>query len=182
VAGNGFGPQLQNVTNIGQIQVVDHSALQLVGTITNNGTISLLGSTNFADLWIDGAVTLMGTGQVQLSNSLYSRIVGQNTATAQLTNQSTIAGTGQIGVGPSNLFTLINQGTITASGGDLWLGPTEQIRIGATETDTMTVTNSGTLSAAAGGALRLVNSIVTNTGGLIEAQGGVVVLEREERV
>jgi hypothetical protein len=175
-SGNGFGPQLKDVTNNGQIQIVDHSALQLLGTITNNGTISLLAQNNFADLWIDGGVTLTGTGRVQLSNNLKSRILGQNTATSQLTNQSTIAGTGQIGVGPSSLFTLINQGTVLASGGDLWLGPTEQIRIGATETDTMTVTNTGTLSAGTGGALRLVNSIVTNTGGLIEAQGGVVVL------
>ena len=99
---------------------------------------------------------MTGSGKVTLSNNA-GNLIGSNGAPATLTNvNNTIAGAGTIGDG--NLI-LINQGVIDAN----------QSNALVINTGGNTVTNSGTLEAAASGGL-VIESKVSNSK-TIEAYG-----------
>jgi hypothetical protein len=120
------------------------------GTITNNGTINLMTSGNPSALNILGGVTLAGTGEVIMTAN--SSIQGTGT----LTNQNTIQGSGTIGT--ADTLTLINSGTINANSSAYPLS-----------ISVISLTNTGTLEATAGGTLEI--GAVANTGGTILASG-----------
>jgi hypothetical protein len=107
--GGGANPMLENLTNQGNYQILSAGSTTLDGTITNNGTLQLLSTGGGTYLFINGDVTLQGTGAVQLMDSASPNnfITG---AGGQLDNLEDIAGAGAIGEG----ITIINQGTIRA--------------------------------------------------------------------
>ena len=132
----------------------------LVGTITNNGSITVMNGS----LGIINSVTLAGSGSVLLSDASISGIGGST-----FTNQQTISGVGGIGVA------LDNEGTISAGGG-------------GTGTRTLTIgdifkTNGGTLTAAADYTLEISSGVLDNYGGFIfPAEGGTVLLDKNVQV
>ena len=159
-----FDGSANAVTVQGIVQVEKCAALDLVGTIIDNGTIEIVSGD--PDLVIDGTVTLNGSGTVNLDGT-GSDIIGASTGTNTLDNSITIKGAGEIGAGDEHL-TLNNQ-----SGGVVDADITD-----ATLTiDTgNTVTNTGTLEATNGGTLQ-IDDVVNNDGGTIKADGGTVDLD-----
>jgi hypothetical protein len=83
------------------------------GTITNNGTILLNGSTGATTLRLNRNTTLTGTGVLNLSNSLSDNVITDKSG-AILTNDTnhTIQGSGQLG---NARLGIINNGTIIAN-------------------------------------------------------------------
>lgn len=161
-AGNTLGGVL-TLTLDSQLALNNATNLTLLssGTFTNLGTITLNGAANFTDLILSGGdLTLGGTGQIALSNSVNNRIYG-SASTDRLINTltHTIAGSGQIGV---NVMGLINHGTISANQAlPLTIDPSAA-----------GVTNSGALRAVSGATLRLENGTFANTPtGTIGAHG-----------
>ena len=147
------------VTVQGIVQVEKGAALDLVGTINDNGTIEIVSGD--PDLVIDGTVTLNGSGTVNLDGA-GSDIVGASTGTNVLDNSITIKGAGAIGAGDAQL-TLNNQ-----SGGIV-----DADINGATLTiDTGNIlTNKGTLEATNGGTLQIDDSVANESTGVIVATG-----------
>jgi len=139
----------------------------VLGTITNNGTIQLIGGSNTnAFLGLSANTTLNGGGTVTLAyngSESGAAYIQQNASNLTLTNVNNIIdGTGVIGNGG---LTLVNQsgGTIDAntSGAALTLNGSGG------------VTNTGLLEASGGGVLA-INNTVNNAGGNITATGGTV--------
>ncbi len=93
----------------GTVNIPNGTVLNILGTITNKGTINLGSSGSATELNIgSGSVTLAGTGKVILSANANNYILGTGT----LTNQNTIEGEGNIGDGEMGL---INTGSILAN-------------------------------------------------------------------
>jgi hypothetical protein len=169
-AGNGTLDGSTNaVTNSGSLQATNtgsySGSLTLKGTINNTGNITIHSGEY---LYITGAVTLNGSGILQLNNTNSNPAVLQGydyQGSDSLTNNSTIQGAGTIG-DPNGNYTvaLTNSGTIDANvNGDtlnVW---------GA-------VTNTGTLEATNGGTLYLHATYTQNNGttyfGAVGAAGG----------
>ena len=160
---NVSGPQL---TNAGAITIGDGGAINAVGTILNQGTItiaatstSVSSSTNL-NITNGHSATLTGGGTVMLSSS------GGGTATmagftSTLTNMdNTIEGSGNVGNGQLTLF---NSGTIKANAS------------GTLTLSTSSDTNTGSLLATSGGTLSIQSSII-NQNGLIQSSSGSSVL------
>ena len=84
----------------GIVQVEKGAAVDLVGTIIDNGTIEIVSGD--PDLVIDGTVTLNGSGTVNLDGA-GSDIIGASTGTNTLDNSITIKGAGEIGAGDEHL-------------------------------------------------------------------------------
>jgi hypothetical protein len=101
--------QLNSFTNTGNIIVETNSDLNLTGTITNNGSISLNPIANNARINLNGGtVTLNGTGTVFLNTGTaggQAQIAGGSA----LVNNQTIRGGGLIG---TNSMFVTNNGTI----------------------------------------------------------------------
>ncbi len=134
---------------------------------TDSGTIlDLNGGSNGVAAYIDGTVTLEGTGTVEMDSSSPSILGGLSNGT--LNNQTTIEGQGQIGSGDSpdpGLLTLINSGTIEALGGELVINTGTR--------NSATTTNSGTLEANGANAILLIDfTNMNNAGGTIAALNG----------
>ena len=89
-----------------------NSQTTLVGTITNNGTMTLASTGFAADFVLSGDVTLTGSGVVSLSDNAGNRILGG--AASRLINDAThtIAGSGQIG---GQQIAITNAGLIVAN-------------------------------------------------------------------
>ncbi len=141
-----------------QVAVQDNSVLNLVGTITNAGTISILAGASTTDVRIAGGdVLLTGGGTLNLAG-VNARVVALN-GSWRLTNdtQQTIQGFGQLG---SSQTLLTNQGLIDAnsSGNVLWV----QVEQGSSA-------NTGTMQASGGGVLHIDNSAIANGSGVIQA-------------
>ncbi len=158
---------LDGVMNTGAYEIDNGRITNLVGTITNSGTILVDSTTGgvFTDLRLQGDVTLTGGGTLTLSTTAVHARVRAQAPTDRLTNvDNTIQGTGNLG---SNSMALTNQGTIvaTATGGGTVL------TINPSASGAM---NSGLLQAN-GGTLRLQGGTYTNTGSTIEALAGSVV-------
>jgi len=93
------------------LQIPDGQLVNLQGSMTNNGTITLNSSGNLTQLAISGGVTLTGTGILSLSNNTTNQVAGSTTG-ATLTNAAIIQGSGNLGNGKLGL---LNQGTIQAN-------------------------------------------------------------------
>jgi hypothetical protein len=141
-------------SNIATLTVADGTALALAGTIDNTGTIAVNASSSLTAIEIDGNVTLIGGGHIELSESNQNYIYGSN---ATLTNvDNTISGSGDIGNG-----TLIfhNEGVVEA------LGPYALI----IDTGSIPFVNTGTLETD--GSTLMIQSPVTGGGNAIIAGG-----------
>ncbi|HEV3417631.1 MAG TPA: PEP-CTERM sorting domain-containing protein, partial [Pirellulales bacterium] len=143
----------------------------LQGTITiNSGATLAQNSTgSVTDLHISGPVILAGGGTLSLSNTSVNRIYGSGSDS--LTNNATIQGSGQLGIngGSTYAFALTNNGTIVANqSAALQIAPSS------------TVTNTGTLRAAAGSTLNVIGGYTqtagdTNILGTLSVTGGPLV-------
>lgn len=150
------GATLSNLTINGIYNVVcppgSSSSTTLVGTITNNGRITLLNSdakgVSGSTLLINSPVTLAGTGSVSLQAGFNGLITGSG----PLTNQQTISGPGKISVA-----TVTNQGSIGATS----LSSNSTLTL---EPGSGGFTNSGTLTAFSTATLEISGGKVTNTG------------------
>ena len=137
-------------------QVNNNATTTLVGTITNNGTLTLASFGNVTILDISGNVSLNGlTGLLIMSNNSQNFIQG-TTSTAVLTNNSTIEGAGNIG---DAFMGLVNgkTGVIIANAG----AGQNVLNI---QPDTQNFNNQGTLSAVSGSVLDIIttNGAFTN--------------------
>jgi hypothetical protein len=104
---------LQDLTNLGDLVMLDNTALVLRGTIVNEGTIEIQSTGSYTQLFVGPeGCTLSGTGTLRLQDDTHNRIVGVQYGD-RLTNGPghTIRGAGQVGVDYCNLT---NQGTILA--------------------------------------------------------------------
>src|SRR6202011_1498343 len=104
---------LTNLIFSGSLNLANGSVTTLVGTLTNNGTLSFTNAGSGIDLRLGGSVSLAGTGTVTLNDASNNRIFA-NSGGDRLTigaNQ-TIQGSGNIGIGQT---TITNNGTITAN-------------------------------------------------------------------
>ncbi len=142
---------LENLTTSGLFDVENSSDLELVGSVTNSGTIDVNSTGNATDIRIEGLVNLDGGGTVRLGGATNSsRILDETGALSGILNNvnNVIEGNGQIGF---NRLAVVNGGTIEAnvSGETLTLDP----RNADDE-----FTNNGTLSASGGGELVLSGS------------------------
>ncbi len=101
------GPYINGVTNAGTISMQNGAYLNLLGNLTNNGTINVNSTGGYTVLFLPStSVTLFGKGRIMLTNTPFSIIDGNGGLT--FTNQSTIQGGGQIGAH----FTFSNNGTL----------------------------------------------------------------------
>jgi fibronectin-binding autotransporter adhesin len=130
------------------------------GTYSQLGKVQLNSTGSFAELVLQGNVTLSG-GSVTLSNNTTNYIFGQVGADT-LTNQETISGAGQIGNGT---MTLVNSGTINANQS-----------AGMTINANGGMTNTGTVETTAGATLLFQSTRINNTGGTITANTGTLQL------
>jgi hypothetical protein len=164
------------LTNTGTIAVSDDSTLKLAGgsTITNNGLFTLNAGVEAttANLVLHGTgaaqtVSLLGSGSLIMGNSTNNRI-DADAYNLTLVNGAdhTISGSGRIGASGSGYpFTFRNDGTVTADG-------SAGLSFGAGAN----VVNAGLIQAVGGSTLRFLSSSVTNTGGIIRADGSLVLL------
>lgn len=148
------------------------NATTLVGTITNNGTITVSNTdaagTTSTYLKVPSAVILASTstpkGSVVLAGGENSVLIG----TGPLTNQETITGQGKFFVD-----TIINEGTIAANAG----GGNNTLEIGGNQKLNNAITNTGTITADSSTSIvQIVGGNVNNTGGTISAGSGIAVL------
>lgn len=156
---------LETVTNLGHVVGLNGSNLYLVGTITNNGSISIMPVASYTDLEVPSATTLDGSGTVNLNSSLV-RLTGDGTLTNGL--QHTIRGVGDMG---NNGVVIINNGMVLAdvAAETLTLDPKYEVA---------GLTNNGTLQARSGGILSFTGSNggdFVSTAGRIEALDGSTV-------
>jgi len=161
---------LNGITLNGTFQLNNDNIGYLSGTITDNGSLQIDSTGSGTYLDVVGAVTLKGTGALNMSNNANNFIMGYAQASpgASLTSQIPIQGAGNIGftggIGAGNSFT--NQATINAN------QPANPFLINA---GSGTVSNMGTVEATNGATLQLWNGAITNTGGIIHADPGSVV-------
>jgi hypothetical protein len=130
-------------------QINNAASTTLVGTITNNGTMTLASGGNATNLDINGNVTLNGKGAVAMSNNSQNFIVG-TTSSAVLTNNSTIKGAGNIGEAGMGLVNG-KTGSIIANAG----AGQNVLNI---QPDTKNFTNNGTVEAVSGSVLDIITT------------------------
>lgn len=166
VTGQNVG--LQDLTVQGVLEMENNTDLELRGTITNNGTITILGAGSLTDAELNSPVTLSGTGTLRLAGS---QNAGINTLGGiwTLTNgtQHTLAGFGRFG---QDVTGFINDGTILAdvAASTLTVDPGNADVDGAGAD----LLNRSVMRATAGGNLGLFNGDYANTAaGVIEASG-----------
>ena len=149
--------------NPGTMHVGDGAHLSLSGTIDNTGTIELASTGDLTGLQlIQHGITLMGGGDVVLSDSAENAIRGTADDVTLTNVDNTISGSGQIGAGH---LTLVNEGTIDATGANAL----------TIDTGVNAITNSGTLEATGSGGL-IIHSDIVNTG-VLWANGGNVTVD-----
>ncbi len=160
---------LSGLTNLGAIVQPNNTSLDLMGTITNNGSISVNSVGNNTFLYMNGNVTLNGTGVISLSNNTQNFIRGAAGTEILTNNGNTIEGSGQFG---SGTLGLVNNaaGTILANQSvPLVITPNAS---GVTNNGTFQV-NTGSLLNVTGGPFNNFNSVTgTLTGGTYNVNGG----------
>ena len=158
-----------NVSNTGQVNVLDGGTVELINDTVTGGSINLDSAGAATKLEIAGSVTLTG-GTVTLTNNGNNSIVS-NGAAATLTNKDSISGAGTIGDGTGGFLTLDNFGDIAAT------FTTELVL----NTGAIAITNEAgaTLEGKSGGILE-IDSNVTNvnatTSKIVADDGGTVEL------
>jgi len=170
---------LENVTNAGNYVLTNNTQNTLVGTITNNGNISMTSVGNGTYFLLSGNVTLSGTGTLTMSNNGNNFIEGASGAgTEVLTNNINISGAGNIG---GNQTIIVNSST-----GIINANQATALTIAPTASSAAGVTNTGLLEATAGGTLNLNNgnyiNAVGSTLGTILANGGTVNLNNSATI
>ncbi|HZK99245.1 MAG TPA: hypothetical protein VFC47_05050, partial [Caulobacteraceae bacterium] len=158
------------VHNTGALNIPNHQALAINGTIANAGTIGVLGG-GFYDAYLvinAAGATLTGGGQVYLGGrgDIQSAAAGDT-----LTNfDNTISGAGVVGSLSGGSLTLINaaKGVID---GDTGLA----LRLAS---GTGTITNDGLIEATSAAGIVLLNGVIDGSGGgaILAANGGTVTL------
>ena len=144
------------------LTLLDNRSATLIGTITDEGTINQSSGGNNTDILISGPVTLAGVGgHLTLSNVTTNRIFAPNGADV-LTNKTTIQGAGQIGLG---LTGLVNNGTIIAN----------QSAGLVISTNSVGLSNTGTLSVTSGNTMRVTGGPFLNFSGGTLTGGSYVV-------
>jgi len=152
------GAELIGVTNTGNLTVQNADTLNVSGTITNSGTISLQSSTTYTNLYLEANTTLAGSGTVVMGNGApYAQIYGVSGTT--LTSDNTIEGYGCISCG--GYINFVNNSTVNSNTS----GETLNLALSSTTTGT----NTKTMEATNGGELELQAGTWTNTGGTITA-------------
>ncbi|MCL5279953.1 MAG: hypothetical protein M1376_08620, partial [Planctomycetes bacterium] len=160
----GTGPFL----NAGTVAVASNSVLRLTGgsAYTNDGQITLNGSSNYSLLVLTGSgtVNLDGTGTLSMTNSAYNHI-DADTAGLTLVNGAGHSITGAGVLGGFQPFTLRNEGTITGQGSaglEFWPTVTVENTGGTIRADGTKVTFTygnplagGTLDLIHGGTMEL---------------------------
>jgi hypothetical protein len=140
------------------VSVDGFNTLTLKDTITNEGSIRILGTAgNPAELEIDGDVTVAGSGQILFDDIEQGRIVStapENVLTISPTQ--TISTTSATLFGSRIVAAVTNNGIITANVGDL-------------QFDTHSKTNNNLIEAIGGGAINFKDVTVENAGGVIRA-------------
>lgn len=163
-----FGGAASNtLNNQGLIAIGYNSDFQFSGNLTNSGSITATHETNRASSDIEvvsGGATVGGGGTITLAGPGGARIMGLSGAVLTL-NDQTINGNGQVGADTLGLI-INNSGVINAN---LTAG---SINLNAS---TDGVVNQGTLMASNGGTLRIEDSVIANTGGLIQSASGSTV-------
>jgi hypothetical protein len=158
------------VTNTGTVIVNDNEALNLLGTITNKGSI-LLNSVGDNTVLVIGSstaastVTLTGGGKIVLSNNNQNAIDGGFAGDTLLNLNNTISGGGAF----TSSITLVNDATIDANAVNF-----------ALNLDTAAaVVNDGVLEAtlATGAGLAIDTAVNSSGGGTILAASGNVYLQ-----
>jgi len=143
------GGKLNDVTNEGAIEQDVGTDSFISGTITNNGTWTLLGGT-FSDIRFDDGAAFSGNGEVTLNNTT---ITANGVATNTLTNgiNHTIRGSGRL---LDNFGNMINRGSIIADLNSNFL---------VIDAST-SFTNDGTLSATGNAGIGVSAGAFTNSG------------------
>ncbi len=144
---------LNTVTNNANLAQNEGSILDLIGAITNNGTI-VMPATHFVTQirLLSGNVTLNGTGSLLLQHSGLNQILAAN-GLDRLTigSSQTVRGTGNIGVGA---MALTNNGKIIA----------DQPTALTIQPNLIGFLNTGTLQAAAGSTLNVIGGYTQTAG------------------
>ncbi|MFO0872991.1 MAG: hypothetical protein U0575_03345 [Phycisphaerales bacterium] len=146
------------------LHVVNDNDPVLIGTVTNNGTISIESAGNATAIGLNSPdVFLEGDGTVEgLDQNAIFVSVG---AVRRLTNAATHTMRGSMSIGSNNTL-LTNNGLIEATDPD---GIT--IDLGGSEGSNF---NTGTLRAGPGATLTIAGTGLDNTGGTIVGDGGTV--------
>ena len=151
----------------GNLLLSNNTALFVAGTIDNMGQINESATVNTTDFRLSSQlVTLQGGGAVTLSNSDDNRIYGDS-AYFQLVNvDNTISGTGQLGTAQ---MALVNEkgGIIDANNRAI-----SGVSSGVLTIDCSNgVTNAGLIEDTNTAGLAIVNTLVNNIGGTLQAVG-----------
>ena len=162
-----------DLTQAGSVAVGNNTDLEIAGSITNTGSISLnylSGNVN-SDLEVQNSATLDGGGTVTLNGS-NARVTGLTGSNLNITNQ-TIQGEGEIG---ANFMTFTNSAAslinANSSGNTLTVNAAGAgVGTGITVADAGAI-NLGTIQASNEGTLRLFDSSIDNTGGSIQSLAG----------
>jgi hypothetical protein len=151
------------LTNNADIVIVNQQLLNVLGTIANQGTITV-GSSGYGTAleFAGSAVTLTGTGTLLLTDNGNNYVYGASAATTLFNDGNLIEGAGNFGNGQ---LTLVDSGIIAATGGNALT-----LDLGSTGT----ITAAGELLGIGGGGLSITNGTYTNAG-LIQADDGSTV-------
>ena len=147
------------------MNLANSSTTTLVGTLTNNGTLTFANAGNGIDLRLSGNVSLAGNGLIVLNDRSNNRIFA-NTSGNRLTigADQTIRGSGNLGIGQT---TFTNNGTVIANQSTALV-----IQPGGGTADF--INSAGGILRADGGTLQLSGAsggVFTNNG-IIEALNG----------
>jgi|GEM_PF-1403394 len=147
----------------------------------NNGRIDLMdtdaGASNYAYLFIYGAVGLGGTGSVEFASANQNRIYDAGSGHLTLGADQTIQTSGTAGHRGDIMVALTNNGTVRADNGTVTLSRAgtnnnlmEAVNAGLLLIDGVTLTNSsGTLTAQGGSTVRFNGATVA--GGTLDGTG-----------
>jgi len=167
-----------SVTNAGTLDLLDRTGLTIQGSITNTatGVINLIGS-RYGDTLTIGAAGATLAGGAVILNDFGGNIIegtvsgpGGSQTVSTLTNKTTISGAGVIG---NTQLSLVNAGLIDATGANALTLDTG----GGNAAGSNVIINSGTIESTNPGALSGVGGLIlssvtiTNTTGIIEANG-----------
>jgi hypothetical protein len=162
IESSGGNPVLHDLTNAGAYVIPLNNLATLEGTINNSGAIAVGSSAGNGTMYIDGNVTLSGSGTVTLVDAGIAQSgIHSLSAGAQFTNQNTIQGAGVIGDAG---LTVVNQGAISANAHD----PLAFTDAGFTNT------SSGLVQATSGATLNIFSPAFDNQGTLRVDSGSTV--------
>ncbi len=175
---NVFNSTLTNVTNNGSLVTPNGYTQYLTGTLTNNGTDTIVGGYYNTYGQLTGPVTLAGTGTLNLGGAgsnlaLYAQNPGDRLT---INAGATITGAGNLGAGQT---TFTNKGLVNANSN----GNTLTIQPGGGTAD-FTNSGAGLAEASGGGTLQLNGgSGGVFTGGTFQAlDGSALVLTNSANV